>query len=243
MTLVAETDAAAGEPDGTPRRTGERLAGFVPRPVRHYSLGYSRFVLSMKIALPAVAIGLLLTVALWSQFHAGEQRFAIPKVVIRPDDLENLRMESPRYVGTDARNQPFTITARLAMQSATGSPLTDLEEPKGDIALANGSWIAMEAQQGRYDRRSESLDLSEGVTVFQDRGYQLQTRSARFFFRPGEAVGEEPVHGQGADFELQGAGFRIEDKGARIHLTGQSRIVFHGRRATPAAPAPARTKP
>ena len=77
------------------------------------------------------------------------------------------------------------------------------------------------------------------MTVFQNQGYQLQTRSARFFFKPGDAVGDEPVQGHGDDFEMQGAGFRIEDRGARIHLLGQSRVAFHGRRA----PANARTKP
>jgi hypothetical protein len=34
------------------------------------------------------------------------------------------------------------------------------------------------------------------------------------------------VHGQGPDTELHGEGFRLEAKGARILLLGESRIVF-----------------
>jgi lipopolysaccharide export system protein LptC len=238
MKPVAETisDASA-----TTRKLGDRLASFVPSPARRIGLAYSRFVLSMKIALPAAATGLLLLVALWSQIQGGEQRFGMPKVVVRPDDLENLRMEAPRFVGLDSRNQPFLVTARLAMQTTPGGPSTELEEPKGDIALANGTWIAMEARRGIYDHRAETLELKEGVTVFQDQGYQLETRSARFLFRPGDVEGDEPVRGHSQDFEMDGAGFRIESKGARIHLRGQSRIVFYPRRATgPATPAKAR---
>lgn len=213
--------------DAPLRRIGERLASIVPEPARRHSLGYSRFVLSMRIALPAAAVALLLVVSLWSHINPGEIRFSIPKVVVKPDDLENLRMESPRYVGLDERDQPFTITARLASQSAGGGALTELAEPKGDIALASGSWIAMEAQRGLYDRHTETLDLDGGVAVFQDRGYQLHTDRARFLFRPGNAVGDAPVQGQGPDSELTGEGFLIEDRGARVHLRGASRIIFH----------------
>jgi lipopolysaccharide export system protein LptC len=223
--------------DAPLRRIGERLASIVPEPARRHSLGYSRFVLSMRIALPAAAVALLLVVSLWSHINPGELRFAIPKVVVKPDDLENLRMESPRYVGLDERDQPFTITARLASQSAAGGGLTELAEPKGDIALASGAWIAMEAQRGLYDRHAETLDLDGGVAVFQDRGYQLHTDRARFLFRPGNAEGDTPVRGQGPDSELTSDGFLIEDKGARVHLRGAARIVFYPRKdAGPTAP-------
>ena len=242
MTPAPDTAAVATDDVRPARNIGDRLANFVPLPARRLSLAYSRFVLSMKIALPAAAVGLLLLVALWSQFQGGEHRFALPKVVLKPDDLENLRMESPRFVGLDSRNQPFLVTARLATQVSPGGPVTELDEPKGDITLANGTWISMEAERGLYDHRAESLLLTEGVTVFQDRGYQLQTRSARFMFRPGDAQGDEPVKGQGHDFELSGEGFRIENKGARLHLTGESRILFHPRRANEAT-APARGRP
>jgi lipopolysaccharide export system protein LptC len=240
MTAMPDTEAPAARANGA-RRIGERLASIVPLPRRRHSAGYSRFVVSMKIALPAAAVALLLALTLWSHVNTGESRFAIPKVVVKPDDLENLRMEAPRYVGVDERNQPFLVTARLAAQSASGEPLTQLEEPKGDIALANGTWIAMEAQRGVYDRRAEALELSGAVTLFQDRGYQLHTESARFQFRPGTAEGDAPVRGQGPDLEMEAAGFRIEDKGARIFLRGQSRILSYARR--PAEAAGARSRP
>lgn len=240
MTALPEPEAAPA-PSSGPRRIGERLASIVPLQRRQHSAGYSRFVISMKIALPAAAVALLLAVTLWSRVHTGESRFAIPKVVVKPDDLENLRMEAPRYVGIDERNQPFLITARFAAQAASGEPLTLLEEPKGDIALANGTWIAMEAQRGTYDRRAEALELNGSVTLFQDRGYQLHTQSARFLFRPGNAEGDSPVNGQGPDLEMEAAGFRIEEKGARIFLLGQSRILSYARR--PAEAAGARPRP
>ena len=217
----------AERPGEATRQVGERLARFTPRLARHHNAVYSHVVLLLKIVLPATAVGLVLLVLLWPRFNAQEQRFAIPKVVVKPEDLENLKMEMPRFVGVDAQRQPFTVTARVASQAAGGGRLTDLAEPKGDITLKNGSWIALEADHGVYDKENGSLDLDGGVTLFHDRGYELRTEKARVFFTPGDAEGDKPVRGQGADLELSGQGFRLEAKGERIFLTGQSRIVLY----------------
>jgi lipopolysaccharide export system protein LptC len=220
---AAEPPQPAAAP--APRRGG-RLRSVVPRIAPRHSALRSQVVVSLKILLPAAAVALVMLVLMWSRLSPDDQRFAIPKVVVKPEDLENLKMESPRYVGIDAQNQPFTVTARLATQGASGSPLTGLEEPKGDILLSAGSWIAVEARQGVYDKTAETLELSGDVSLFHDRGYQLRTARARVLFAPGEAEGDAPVHGQGPDTELHGEGFRLEAKGARILLLGESRIVF-----------------
>ncbi|MFM8988603.1 MAG: LPS export ABC transporter periplasmic protein LptC [Alphaproteobacteria bacterium] len=224
-TAAPATEPPQAAAPAAPRRGG-RLRSVVPRIAPRHSALRSPVVVSLKILLPAAAVALVMLVLMWSRFSPDDQRFSIPKVVVKPEDLENLKMEAPRYVGIDAQNQPFTVTARLATQGASGSPLTELEEPKGDILLSAGSWIAVEARQGVYDKSAETLDLSGDVSVFHDRGYQLRTERARVFLSPGEAEGDAPVHGQGPDTELRGAGFRLEAKGARILLLGESRIVF-----------------
>lgn len=217
----------AERPSDSTRQVGERLARFTPRLARQHNAVHSHVVMLLKIVLPATAVGLVLLVLLWPRFNAQEQRFAIPKVVVKPEDLENLKMEMPRFVGLDSQRQPFTVTARMATQAAGGGRLTELAEPKGDITLKNGSWIALEADRGIYDKEGGSLDLDGGVTLFHDRGYELRTEKARVFLTPGDAEGDQAVRGQGPDVELAGQGFRLEAKGERIFLTGQSRIVLY----------------
>ncbi len=235
MSAAPAPGAGAGEAPApqpqAPQRRGGRLRSVVPRIAPRHSALRSQVVMSLKILLPAVAVALVMLVLMWSRLSPEDQRFAIPRVVVKPEDLENLKMEAPRYVGIDAQSQPFTVTARLATQGASGSPLTHLEEPKGDILLSAGSWIAVEARQGVYDKTAETLDLSGDVSLFHDRGYQLRTERARVLFAPGEAQGDAPVHGQGPDTELSGEGFRLEAKGARILLLGESRIVLYPQEA------------
>ncbi|MBL8699658.1 MAG: LPS export ABC transporter periplasmic protein LptC [Alphaproteobacteria bacterium] len=211
----------------TLRRTGERLAGFAPRLARRHNAAYSRLVLLLKLVLPATAVGLMLLVVLWPRLDGQKERIRTGKVVVTAEDLENMKMVKPRYVGVDAQNQPFMVTAKLAQQGAGSARITELSEPKGDITLKDGGWIALEAQHGAYDKQSETLELNGAVTLFHDRGYELHTEKALVHFGPGLAEGNEPVRGQGPDVDLAGQGFRLENKGARVLLTGQSRVVLY----------------
>jgi lipopolysaccharide export system protein LptC len=205
---------------------GDRFARFAPRLSGRHSAGYSHFVSLLKIVLPASAVALAMLVLLWPKLNPQQERFRIPKVEVRLEDLENLRMRNPRYVGVDNQKQPFTLTAELATQEAAGTMITWLQKPHGDITLKDGTWIQVEADQGTYDKHAETLDLAGGVTVFHDRGYEIHTERARVHFETSMVEGDAAVRGQGPDMELTGDGFRIEDKGERIFITGKARLML-----------------
>jgi lipopolysaccharide export system protein LptC len=212
-----------------PRRQRARLSRFVSASVRRrrHNVLYSRFVALMKVVLPATAVALASLVLFWPQLNPLDNRFRLKPVQVSIDDLENLRMVSPRFVGTDARNQPFAITADQATQEAGGSDVTALANPKGDLTLNNGSWIALAALEGQYHKQTRILDLWDEVNVFHDAGYEIKTRRAKADLGAGDVFGDDPVEGQGPDSQLRGQGFRIYEKGARIAITGKSRLVLY----------------
>lgn len=214
---------------GLPRRQRARFSRVVSASVRrrHHNVFYSRFVGLMKVVLPATAVALAALVLFWPQINPLDNRFRLKPVQVTIDDLENLRMVSPRFVGTDAKNQPFTITADQATQEGGSSDTTALASPKGDLALSNGSWIALTASAGLYHKQTRTLDLWDEVNVFHDAGYEIKTRRAHADLGQGSVYGDEPVEGQGPDSQLRGQGFRIYDKGARIAVTGKSRLVLY----------------
>lgn len=221
--------ASPRTPAALPRRQRARFSRVVSASVRrrHHSVFYSRFVSLMKVVLPATAVALAALVLLWPQLNPLDGRFRLKPVQVTIDDLENLRMVSPRFVGTDAKNQPFTITADQAVQEAGGSDTTSLESPKGDLTLNNGSWIALTASEGLYHKQSRILDLWNEVNVFHDAGYEIKTTRAKADLGQGNVYGDDPVEGQGPDSQLRGEGFRIYDKGARVAVTGKSRLVLY----------------
>ena len=215
-------------PPAAPRRQRARLSRFVSVNMRRrHSLFYSHFVSLLKVVLPATAVALALLVLFWPQLNPLDNRFRLRPVQVSIDDLENLRMVSPRFVGTDERNQPFSITADQATQEAGGSDVTALANPKGDLTLNNGSWIALTANDGLYHKQTRTLDLWNQVNVFHDAGYEIKTKSAQADLAQGNVSGDDPVEGQGPDSQLRGQGFRIYDKGARLAVTGKSRLLLY----------------
>jgi lipopolysaccharide export system protein LptC len=214
-----------------------RLAGFAPGGKRKHSALYSQIVGLLKFALPAVALGLATLVLIWPQLNPLDQRFRLVPVQVTIEDLENLRMLQPRYVGVDEQSQPFTIIADQASQPKGSSEATDLVAPQGDIQLNQGAWLAMSADRGVYNQADKTLDLTGGVQLFHDGGYEISTEAARIDLDKGFASGDTAVRGQGPNSLLEGEGFRIHDRGQKVEVVGPARVVLYPTpRATPGRP-------
>jgi lipopolysaccharide export system protein LptC len=198
---------------------------------RRHSVHYSRFVGTLKMVLPAAATALAALVLLWPQLNPADNRFRLRPVAIGVEDLENLRMVSPRFVGRDNKEQPYSVMAEQATQAAANSDVTELSKPKADILMNQGSWLAVTAEDGLYRKKAQLLDLWGKVDVFHDAGYEITTTRAHIDLDKGDAEGNEPVNGQGPDSRLEGEGFRIYDRGSVIIVTGKSRLVLSPRPA------------
>ena len=189
--------------------------------------GYSRMVFLMKVLLPSIAVVLVGLVIAWPELISDDGRFRLNAVRIDQRDAETLRMVNPRYVGTDNRNQPFTVTADAATQSSGNADLVALDQPKADIALQDGSWVALTASDGLYHRGQQSIDLKGAVNIFHDSGYEFRSESALIDLKAGTASGEQTVTGQGPLGDVEAEGFQILDRGARILFTGKARLVMY----------------
>ncbi len=203
-----------------------RRVAFEPIALKRFSFFHTHVVNLLKVVLPAAALALAALVLLWPQIVPDERRVRLRPVGVGIEDLENLRVLNPRFIGVDAQSQPYTLTAEQATQASGNSTLTELAKPKADMTLANGTWLALTADQGQYHKASQELDLWGNVNLFHDQGYEIATDRAHVDFDKGSASGQEAVHGQGPNSELDGEGFQIYDKGARIFVTGKSRLVL-----------------
>jgi lipopolysaccharide export system protein LptC len=245
LTIAVEPGLGAATVPARPTRPHHdrpRLSRFVAVSMRRrrYNVLYSRAVSWMKVIFPAAAVALAGLVLFWPQINPLQGRFRLKPVQVSIDDLSNLRMTSPRVLGTDKKNEPYTITAELATQAAGGSDVTELKSPKGDISLTDGSWIEMNAEQGQYNKKTRVLDLWNHVNVFHDSGYELRTERAVADLGQGSVAGDDPVEGHGPDSSVQGEGFRIYDKGGRIVVTGKSKLIIYPQQAQ-AQPTQAQT--
>nr|HIL75648.1 hypothetical protein [Rhodospirillales bacterium] len=115
---------------------------------------YSKYVFFMKLILPAIAIGLVCLVLLWPQMTVKNTQFTINFKNIENSNSDNLNMVNARFVGTDAKNQPFSITADIAKNMTIDGTSIELEMPKADIGFDNGTWLAVVANSGIYNQKT-----------------------------------------------------------------------------------------
>jgi lipopolysaccharide export system protein LptC len=212
---------------GRPRRAVEVIAAGAVRRTARAGAFYSHFVAFMKLFLPMIATALMLIVAIWPQLTLKDEGFRIGVANLSVEDAKNLTMIRPRYTGVDKENRPFTLTADRARQASGDDQMIQLTEPKADVTLEDGTWIALTARSGNFFRDLKLLDLFGSVNLFHDQGYEFHTSSAQFDLAEGNASGNERVQGQGSFGTIGAQGFRILNKGEAIIFTGKAHMVLY----------------
>jgi lipopolysaccharide export system protein LptC len=191
------------------------------------SRGYGRFVGVMRILLPTVATALLILVALWPQITDQQQRYSITPGKIASEAAKTLTMTNGVYSGLDDKQRPFTLTADAVKLSNSDLSLVKLTAPKADLLMEDGSWIAITARQGTYDREKKILNLQGKVNLFHDKGYEFRTSAATIDMMAGDAYGTDPVEGQGPFGNIRSDGFVIRNRGERIEFTGKADLLLY----------------
>lgn len=200
-----------------------------PRDPIHHTPAYSRFVSLMKVFLPTLALLLIGLVIVWPYLQAKESHFRIGFSGLMLSGSEDPNMVNARYQGTDKNSRMFTITADLARNLLDGTSAVELEMPKADMVLEDGSWLVLTADTGIYTRDTATLNLTGSVTLFHDSGYEFRTSKASINLTEGLVEGNEKVEGQGPFGDLEAEGFRLIDKGKIIQFTGKARMVIYPR--------------
>ena len=188
---------------------------------------YSRFVKMMKVLLPIIALALIVLVVSWPYLKFNDTRFSIGFTALKVGNVEDPAMINPRFQGADKDRQTFSITADIAKNLLKSGKSIELEMPKADISLEDGSWLVLTAKSGVYVRQNETLTLNEQVNLFHDSGYEFRTESAVIDLTEGTASGTVPVAGQGPFGNVKAEGFRLVDKGKTIYFKGKSKLTIY----------------
>ena len=187
---------------------------------------YSRFVKWMKVLLPFFALGLIALVVAWPRLKTDDT-FRIGFASVNFAGNAEPGMDNARYVGTDENRQPYSVTADLARIISEDSGEVDLELPKADLTLEDGTWLVLTANTGQYRRATATLDLAGGVNLFHDTGYEISTEQLLVDLNAGSAEGHSPLNGHGPFGELKGEGIKLINKGQVIFVTGPAQVILH----------------
>lgn len=210
------------------RRTGAYLVGAsrVRQPPTPGRIARRRLMITTtKWLLPLVALMLLASIAIWPEIEVLTSGARL-EMKGMAGQVEGGRLIDARYNGLDAKGRPYTLTAATAKQ-VTPDRIA-LTMPKGDITLANGTWLMLSSLDGTYIQSLNQLDLVNSVTLYRDDGTVMHTASASLDLKAGAAAGSQPVHVEGPFGVLDAQGFTVMDKGTAIDFTGPAHVVLNG---------------
>jgi len=218
--------------DIPPERSAERARRrqdlpFSNRRIQTVSRRYGRFVGIMRILLPTIATALVILVALWPQLTDQQQRYSITPAKIASEAAKTLTMVNGVYSGIDDKRRPYTLTADSVKLSNSNLSIVALTAPKADLLMEDGSWVAVTAREGTYDRDKKILKLTGAVNLFHDSGYEFRTSAAVIDMMAGDAYGTDPVEGQGPFGNIKAQGFVIRNRGEKIEFTGKADLLLY----------------
>ena len=227
-----EAELTVNEPRFAEGQVRRRSFEFEPSRRRvKSSPGYSRFVSMMKLLLPLLGLSLIVTLVVWPNDFQKATGFHLAYVSSNADGNVDLTMLRPRYLGTDARNQPFVITADSATQNPADQRLITLIRLQADMSMADGRWFTAMADNGIYHQQKQFLQLDGAINLFSDQGYEFSAQNAEINLQSGKAVSSLPVNGQGPFGTISADRLEIEEFGKKWLFLGnvKMRIFLRGR--------------
>jgi lipopolysaccharide export system protein LptC len=194
---------------------------------RRASARRSLRVASLKLLLPLAALVIVAIAFAWPQLGGDQVPRRIDRLATSGEDRDTLRMLNATFVSEDGEKRPFTVIARQATQSSEAESKVDLVQPKADLVLEDGTWVAIHADAGVFDRVDRSLALAGDVRLFHDSGAEVRTPSAFVELDDGRATGREPVTAISPSGRIDGEGFDVVDRGRVIFVHGRAKAVLH----------------
>jgi lipopolysaccharide export system protein LptC len=222
---AAEAAAAAEKARAMARlRTAAEFGTIDPRAL-DATLRYSNIVGLLKIALPLVAIGLIVTLAVYSIIFRPEGQIAI-SYSSRGTEENTIVMRNPRFIGNDKKNEPFEIVALKARQNPDERSLVELSGLKARMTLTSGLGLSVVADKGTLDTANRILRLDGPITLTSTDGYKLTTSEARADLQAGLLVGQHPLLAVGPWGSLTASAFEADRNERTINFSGRVDIHF-----------------
>lgn len=167
--------------------------------------GYSRFIKSMRLALPLLALVLTVVVMAWPEMD--DKIVTVKKEDLLPNaNLAENELINPRFNSRDRDLNPYTVTATRAIQNQQEPDLIKLDSPTGNMTLKDGALLDVKANAGSYEQKEEKLFLESDVELTHQSGYVLTTDELRVDLKNGQAFSDKDVQITASEGNIEATG-------------------------------------
>jgi len=188
------------------------------------SVRYRSIVHILKIALPLLALALIVTMIVYSMLFHPEGTMAI----LSGNGTEQGQTVGKlmRFVGTDKDNQPFEVIASEARQHTDDRAIYELDDVNAKLQLKSGPLLRLLAHQGILDSSNQLLHLTGPIALSSSEGYLIHTDEARADLKNGLVTGQHPIEASGTFGTIRADGFTASKGEERVNLIGNVRVHF-----------------
>ncbi|KZE11139.1 MULTISPECIES: LPS export ABC transporter periplasmic protein LptC [Sphingomonas] len=183
---------------------------------------HDRLIATLMVALP-IAIGVLAAFLVMAPlFMRGDTSFVLDKNKVDVAQ-ERMRLRAAEYRGQDAKGQPFVLDAGSAVQKSSAEPVVQMQELAAGIRLPDGP-ARLTAPRGRYDMRSEQVDVLGPIQFRAANGYSLDTTNATVDLKTRRLRSGGAVTGTTSMGNFSGDRLDADLEARTVRLTGNARL-------------------
>lgn len=182
---------------------------------------HSRRVRLLRKAIPAVVAVALLAIVGVSVFNPFRM---LAKLPISINNLTvsgtKITMASPHLTGFTPDQRPYELRARTATQDVTDPVHVELQDLTAKVQMEDKSNVLMEAANGRFDTKTQILDLKDHIFLQTTSGYEARLTQATVDMATGTVTSNKPVSVKLLNGTLDANGLRITESGALVVFDG-----------------------
>lgn len=186
---------------------------------------HSRLVRTLRIVLPAVAVG---GIALfWASMHFIPSDLAGLISSAGIDVKTNsVVMNAPHISGFEGTRRAYEVKAARAIQSLNDPKVLTFEQINARIGLDNAGTATVVAGTGVYDGNNSTLNLKNGITIQTTTGYAATIDEAAVDLAKGSLQSSAPVEIHAKEGTLRADSIEVTDRGKYVAFRGGVSVNF-----------------
>lgn len=207
--------------------TSGRYYKYVPRAAGGEGAVYSSVVRGLKIVLPLLFLALVGVVL---ARLSGDPKEALVEELPAAEKTTPGQIEliEATYEGVDEAGRRYSISADKAVRDVEHPNAVSFENPLADITLEDGTWLALKAKGGGFDKDASTLTLDQGVSIFHDAGYEIKLDDIVIDLQTRAAKTDHAVFLQGPLGTLRAQNLSVTDSGNVFLFGGPVTLTLHG---------------
>lgn len=162
---------------------------------------------------------------------------AVSSLRLLPVDLNLARValkgtriviESPKLVGYRKDGRPYEVRARVGVQDISTPDVFELEGLDVRVETRGSSAVTLTAAKGVYKARNDRADMSGGVTIRDDKSFDMRMEAAAMDFKASVMTSDTPVTLKIDGGEVVADRVEFAQKERRATFSGNVRSVLYG---------------